>query len=458
MVTRARKAARRLSSLLAGLVEFVGSPKKNVLFVSWRAHVAICVGVFLAYRTFSAVGTYIAALVTLRFMTLWVWLVWRLIAWSLRMHAALWRGVWNFLFRFIPWDDVVPLAPAQAPASKREEASPIDALMSKHTIYVLEGNICAGKTRLANWLDKCRNVQVHFENVPEDVLERFNKTQDGVEIQRVMGRMRCASLRDSVIGRATTHVHDRSVIGCRAFAYWNYVLGNLSRRTLTDYLAECGGPLLRDADWFDRRSAPAQIRVVYLPLPVATSLERLAQRPGVDQRTSERYLLGVSLMHALVLYSFARHRSDSFRFALSSSDIVGDMSRAAEAICGSAGDCTGRCRLALLEQACAHDWYAINLLEYKGHLALSPDELGRLSELGDGELELSRYTALAVCHTERDWNSLLLTGLLPPLSLPSTSARARSPLRPVRYAQTPDRIDDLDGPTRKERSKEAKSE
>jgi len=345
-----------------------------VFFLPWKLHVLIVTSILLVFGTKES-GAYLVTVFVLRVALLYYWLLFSLAGGSARTLLSIWRRAINFLFYFTPLGAEVPL-----PGAEKQHAV-------LRSIALYEGNICAGKTTMIRALATCARTVVHEENVPIDVLRRFNQSHDGVEIQMIMGRQRAESLYRSASKFASAHgittiAHDRSVLGCRAFALWNYVSGTLPRDALLKYFTLVGtdvAGLLRQID--------APIVVYYLPVPAEICFARLRNRPGVDQSTTARYLLGVSLMHTLVITALLRDRPRNVSVVLTSSDAVTQPLSDNVCVCSH------------------HTTSTVALDTFIGSLAFTPIEHARLTEVLVKWLRIPDM--LPYCLSEREWTEHL---------------------------------------------------
>jgi deoxyadenosine/deoxycytidine kinase len=261
------------------------------------------------------IPTYVALVITLRFSFLYFYVVYAFARWA---FGAVFRSLYQiyyFAFRFMPTN-----------ASTAERMAETHALVGR--LVLLEGNIAVGKTTIVNALARCPIGEIVNEGIPQDMLADFNRTKDGNAFQLRLGAKRIADITRCAAQLSMTSKHtaalvsevksqrfiiDRSVIGCRAFALYNYVTGGLSAATLGTYMIISAAELKR---FFDDQLHQVPVVVFYLPVPARVSKERLMKRTGPDQDTSLQYLLGVSLMHALVLIHLLRATPRSVRVLL----------------------------------------------------------------------------------------------------------------------------------------------
>jgi deoxyadenosine/deoxycytidine kinase len=338
---------------------------QHVLFLPWRVHLAICLVLLFWRKDHTAAVSWLGAMIALRLVLLYFYVCYSFVRWIAGAVLRAWRGAYHFLFHFLPF------APSRE-ATLRERHAAVKK------VIMIEGLICAGKTTIVSRLRRCPNIVVYDEAVPQDVLRRFNESGDGTEIQEVMGRRRRKNAAESIElvrqGERAV-VHDRSLVGCRAFALWNFVAGSLTYEALARYLDLANGKV---ADDF-ARIGRAEVVVLYLPVPVRVALGRLRQRAGPDQATPEKYMLGVSLMHALVLVSLLK-TSDSVSVLFYTSDDAD----------GPVAD--GECVCRHLRRATkTHNDYANveALMKFDGRLELSELERARLDYAATKLLELS---------------------------------------------------------------------
>jgi len=285
----ARARANQAVQLMKSLVSYFTS---HVFFLPWKLHLAIIIVLLFWRKDTTLAASWVGAMLSLRFIALYLWVCWAFVRASARWTWRAWLATYHFLFRFLP------LSEAEIDLIQQH------ALLGR--VVMIEGIICAGKSTIVSHLRQCPRIGVYDESVPPEVLARFNESGDGTEIQLVMGERRRAQASNSLmrVSRAPRSVgalHDRSLVGCRAFALWNFIAGSLSREALDAYLALAKRDVVEDFDVVERRAT-----VLYIAVPVRMALKRLALRPGPDQGTSEKYMLGVSLMHAAVLASLLR--------------------------------------------------------------------------------------------------------------------------------------------------------
>lgn len=357
---------------------------RHVLFLPWRVHLAICLVLLFWRKDHTAAVSWLGAMIALRLVLLYFYVCYSFVRWIAGAILRAWRGAYRFLFHFLP------LAPSRE-ATLREQHAAVKK------VIMIEGLICAGKTTIVSHLRQCPNIVVYDEAVPQDVLRRFNESGDGTEIQEVMGRRRRKNAAESVElvrqGERAV-VHDRSLVGCRAFALWNYVAGSLTREALERYLSLANASV---ADDFARLGR-AEVVVLYLPVSVQVALDRLRKRAGPDQDTSEKYMLGVSLMHTLVLTSLLKARTN-VSVLFYTSDGVDDLAADGECACQH-----------LRRATKAHNFrYIFNALKkFDGVLELSELERTRLAYVVTELLKIE-FSYDRIC--EQVWTYSLFTNV-----------------------------------------------
>jgi len=202
-----------------------------------------------------------------------------------------------------------------------------------------------------------------FQRAPQKTATRFQLTMDAAR--------RAAWNRTLQSGAAPLVVHDRALLGSRAFAAWNYVCGSLTRAEYDTCLATEG-----DAPLYDTLASAASalrqpVLVVLFATPVAVCRERVASRDDSDRATPLRYLAGLSLMHALLLEHALRQQREAGGSAL------------LRVVCGSGDEpqASSRCLCATLGRTATPRTY-ITAERHATALALSEAEAARMGELG----------------------------------------------------------------------------
>lgn len=369
---------------------------RYVLFLPWRLHLLIVIVLLFWRKDHTGAVSWLGGAIVLRIIVLYFWACWWLVRSFVTLNWRAWRRFYHFLFSFLPLETSPPPAVPVAPALAAER----HALTKR--IVMLEGLICAGKTTVALHLARCPLVVVKEEAVPDAVLRRFNESHEGTEIQMVMGARRRVHAAESaalITMSPCGVVHDRSLVGCRAFALWNYVQGSLSRAALDAYMALAGRKI---SDDFGGIRAP--ITLLYMPLPVSEALARLRRRAGPDQGTTEQYMLGVSLMHALVIRALLRVPALDVTVQLYSSHGTQEEEDASQRR-GEAAVCACQ-HLKRAGTRAAEIRGLAELRNYDGTLHLNADDgaAERLAEVVD-ELGLPR-DKLGMC-VERRWTAEL---------------------------------------------------
>lgn len=247
---------------------------------NWRMMAALCL--LSCFWTRSAVAFVALPLMCVVFDLLVYYLrfFWFIYRQPVRLVMWLARIVWHFVS--LPFRTTVHHAPA---------------------LLLVEGNICALKTTTLGVAARTctgKRIVVINEGVPAAALAQFHATHDGTELQMTMGQLRIDAFARSAAALAAgdmrVYVHERSLVGCRVFAYANYVCGTLPRAALDQYLELVGrelAPRLLDS--------PSTTTVLYILEPVRACRQRLDARTGADQAATPQYLMCLAYMYALVL-------------------------------------------------------------------------------------------------------------------------------------------------------------
>lgn len=218
------------------------------------------------------------------------------------------------------------LSPGGSPMRLRKHKQQRDHPMplSSGMTVLLEGNICAGKTEFMRTVEsfRSRNVVVHYEMLVRGLHAAFVKDplKYGFALQMLMCERRCYMLSRAIasVNQQTnkTVFLDRSLVGDYAFAAWNYIVGDISEAEFAMYQVQYGvvpSLMLQNA----LRNGGKKIVIVYLHAPARVCKERLDSRPGADQNTSLRYLMGISLMHICALINvYTSFRQNKVAIAL----------------------------------------------------------------------------------------------------------------------------------------------
>lgn len=269
-------------------------------FISWRAHAVVAFALLAYTNDVKKLLLYLALVIIARISMLFVMLIWNVCRLQLVAAKALITNMYYLSFVYAPGS-------GDGNANSAASVATSTLVASEHTflghIVIFEGNIGAGKSTAVKLLEQCPASRVHLEQVPQDLLVEFQRG-NGDPLQLAMGEARRVAIEKSVAAlRAaplTREIHDRSVIGCRSFAFANFVLGTLGRATLDQYLRVAGNLFLL----LQRAAAP--ITIFYVDTAATICKARLERRDGPDRENSLQYLLNVSLLHALVLRSVVR--------------------------------------------------------------------------------------------------------------------------------------------------------
>lgn len=169
-------------------------------------------------------------------------------------------------------------------------------------VYLLEGNIAAGKTTLCGELRR-----VTTERMDNNLLTLFtaNPEKYAFAIQMIMQSERRATLEGALRKTSpdTGSVIDRSVVGDWAFATCNRAMNSLKDPEWAAYKARAGNTpteaLLRVTD-----GQVDPVCVVFLDATAVSCLERAHARGGVDVKTMTlTYLQCLEAAHLVVLAS-----------------------------------------------------------------------------------------------------------------------------------------------------------
>jgi len=254
----------------------------------------------------------------------------------------------------------------------------------------LEGPIAAGKTTAA----AAHDGPVESECVPPALLAEFQRDAKATAalFQLTMdARRRAAWLRTLCRpSTGTLVVHDRALLGSRAFAAWNYVCGSLTRAEYDATLAAEGGESLYATLAAQASGGAPPLLLVLFATPVALCHKRVAARGDSDAATPVRYLAGLSLLHALLLRALLDEQRAARRVVVRAALALGtDARRAGACCCAALGARWGALRA------------QINAASHATRLELTPAEAARLGELGfDARREWVEYRWLRATWTE----------------------------------------------------------
>jgi deoxyadenosine/deoxycytidine kinase len=309
-------------SFLSALIPY---PHRHPWFLTPLQHGVLLFALLTWNPNWRVVLIYAALVIVARFTLLYFWVLWTFIRLTFVIVVEGLQNIFYFLFRFMPTD-----------SNTAERMVEQHVLVGK--LCLLEGNIAVGKTTVVRELAKCPVGEIIQEGIPQDMLADFNRTHDGnafqlrLGVKRITDIVRCATELAvctanpaRMVNELGSHrkIVDRSIIGCRAFAFYNYVIGNLSGTTLDTYLMLSSAELKQ---FFEEKMNGVKVVVLYMPVPAHVCKERLMKRTGPDQGTTEQYLLGISLMHALVLINLLRSHPRSVRVLLYESSASSDYS------------------------------------------------------------------------------------------------------------------------------------
>lgn len=240
----------------------------------------------------------------------------------------------------------------------------------------LDGPIGAGKSTAAHRY----TGPVECEQVPPELLAQFQREprKAAALFQLRMDASRRAALqrtlrRGAAAGQKLV-VHDRALLGSRAFAAWNYVCGSLTHAEYTACCAAEGGASLYATLDAQLDAGASPLLVLLFVTPVSVCRERVAKRSGVDASTPQRYLAGLSLMHALLLGQLLRaQRANGARTVVRAAYTLGDGARE-----------RGRCACAALGAHWCEPGALVDDQRHSAELSLSAAEAERMAELGFG--------------------------------------------------------------------------
>jgi len=165
--------------------------------------------------------------------------------------------------------------------------------MSDRSIYLVEGNIGAGKSTLCAQLNTSREAIVVCEHVGTHFIDAFNanRRRFAFALQMTQHTKRVAALELALHQREHATVLDRSIIGDFAFALWNACSDNIDDDEWQLYLEAAN----------HRPSLPPSDRLVIVFLHDDVASCSLRQQRRDDFAIDRDYLVGLEAAHLVVL-------------------------------------------------------------------------------------------------------------------------------------------------------------